>query len=261
MPSRLIDTHCHLTFKDLLARRDAVIARAVEAGVNRMITIACSPGDFEPALETCRQHEALRAAGGIHPHDAGRVAEVDLDRLERFWSEPCVVAAGEMGLDYHYDFSPREVQQSIFADQLQRASAGDLPVVIHCREAHEDVVRILIEQGYAGRRVVFHCFSGTPEEAAELRSHGWWTSFTGVITFKKADGPRQACVETPREQLMFETDAPYLSPEPVRKMRPNEPCNLVHTIRFAAAARGETFEELAEASTANALRFFGLEPD
>ena len=257
MPVELFDTHCHLTFKELLGRREQVIADAVGAGVSRMITVACSPGEFEAALATRRMHERLWVAAGVHPHEAGRVGDDDLNRLAAVWREPGVVAAGEMGLDYHYDFSPRDVQQTVFHRQLDLAAATGLPLVIHCREAHDDAVRILIEHGYTGKPVVFHCFSGTSDEAAELRAHGWWTSFTGIITFKNASAPRQACAETPADQLMFETDAPYLSPEPVRRMRPNEPQHLAHTVRFAATLRGQPFASLAEVSTANAVRFFG----
>ena len=260
MPADLFDTHCHLTFEDLLPRRERVIADAILAGVSRMITVACSPSEFEPARATRRMHDGLSVAAGLHPHEACQVSDDDLKRLAVFWREPGVVAAGEMGLDYHYDFSPRRVQESVFRRQLDLAAERGLPVVIHCRKAHEGVVRILAEHGYVGKPVVFHCFSGTVEQAAELRANGWWTSFTGIITFKNASDAQQTCAQTPADQLMFETDAPYLSPEPVRHLRPNEPQNLTHTVRFAASLRGQTFESLAEASTANAVRFFRLPP-
>lgn len=259
MPTELFDTHCHLTFKDLVPQRERIIADAVGAGVTRMITVAVRPEEVPEALALRSLHEKLWVAVGVHPHEAGRVGDDDLSQLAGCWREPGVVAAGEIGLDYHYDFSPRDVQQSVFGRQLDLAAEAGLPVVVHCREAHDDMVRILPEHGYAGRLVVFHCFSGTAEQAAELQANGWWTSFTGVITFKNASGPRQACAETPMDRLMFETDAPYLSPEPVRAMRPNEPQNLIHTVRFAASCRGQTFESLAEASTANAVRFFRLD--
>jgi TatD DNase family protein len=163
-----------------------------------------------------------------------------------------------MGLDYYYDFSPRPVQQDVFVRQLRLARQLGLPIVIHCRDAHVDVVRILLDEGYAGRRVVFHCFSGNCDEAAELRSHGWRASFTGIVTFGKSLEMQRVCAATPRDEIMFETDSPYLSPEPVRRMRPNEPANLVHTVRFAAELRSESFETLAAVGTANANRFFGL---
>jgi TatD DNase family protein len=259
MTPELIDTHCHLTSKALIEHHERAIADAVRAGVTRMITVACRADDARRALAIARAHARVRVAAGIHPHEAGRVDDEEIRQIAALWSDPAVVAAGEMGLDYHYDFSPRDVQQRIFRTQLDLAREADLPIVIHCREAHDDTVRLLREHGYAGRRVVFHCFSGTADEAAELREAGWRTSFTGIITFKNAAGPQQACRDTPLNEIMFETDAPYLSPEPVRRMRPNEPQNVVHTIRAAAVLRGESFDDLAAASAANARRFYAID--
>jgi TatD DNase family protein len=258
MPIELFDTHCHLTTDELYDRREAVLTEAAAAGVSRILTVACRVEEFEPVLGMRGLMPGLSIATGIHPHEAGRVQEHHWAALAATWREPGVMAAGEMGLDYHYDFSPREAQRAVFERQLDLAAEAGLPLIIHCREAQPDAVGILIRHGFAGRRVVFHCFSGQPEEAAELRSHGWWTSFTGLITFKNAGPQRQALLETPADQLMFETDSPYLSPEPVRRMRPNEPKNLVHTVRFAAGVIGTPFEELAARSTTNARQFFGL---
>ncbi|HOW70865.1 MAG TPA: TatD family hydrolase [Phycisphaerae bacterium] len=256
----LFDTHCHLSFADLAARAGEVVAGAIAAGVTRFITVASGSQEACTAIGLRQRHTHLWVAAGIHPHEAGKADPEEFARLAALWKErPEIVAAGEIGLDYHYDFSPRDVQRSVFMRQLELARTTGLPIIIHSREAHGDAVRILLDQGYAGRRVVFHCFSGTPEQAVELRSHGWWTSFTGVITFKKADVSRRVCVETPVDQLMFETDSPYLSPEPVRGMKPNEPRNLPHTVRFAAELRGMELDDLAAASTANAERFFGLD--
>lgn len=260
MPIELFDTHCHLTFKGLRDRCEQVIADAVGAGVSRMVTGVCDLNEMQAARRCRSVYEKLWIAVGIHPHEAQKVSPDDLQAIAELWrTEPGVVAAGEMGLDYHYDFSPRDVQRDVFCRQLELAAETQLPVVIHCREAHEDVVRILNQHGYVGRRVVFHCFSGTQDEAAKLRANGWWTSFTGIVTFKNAALLQEVCVETPADEIMFETDAPYLSPEPVRKVRPNEPKHLTHTVQFAARLRGASFESLAETSTANALRFFGLD--
>lgn len=259
-PSELFDTHCHLTSEPLVQRTDDVIASAVQASVTRLIQVACVPEDWEAALALHARHLGrLWVAAGIHPHEASRIDDAKFDRLAELWRQPGVVACGEMGLDYHYDFSPRPVQRTVFARQLDLARNFDLPIVIHSREAHPDVVQLLLDHGYAGRRVVFHCFSGTRDQAAELWSHGWWTSFTGTVTFSKSIEQQAACAAAADDQLIFETDAPYLSPEPVRRMRPNEPANLVHTVRFAASLRGVPFEMLAEQSTRNALRFFDLE--
>ena len=259
MITELFDTHCHLTSPELLQRADDVLANAARAGVSRIITVACRPDEFEPALSLRAASGGLYIAAGIHPHEAARITESDWPTLDSVWRQERLVAAGEMGLDYHYDFSPREAQRAVFERQLAMAAATELPLVIHAREAQADVIAMLVDHGFEKRRVVFHCFSGTPEEAVEIRSHGWWTSFTGLITFRNCAPQRQACIETPLEQLMFETDSPYLSPEPVRKMRPNEPANVAHTVRFAAQLRGLSFEDLARQSTANAYRFFGVD--
>lgn len=257
-PIELVDTHCHLTFDDLASQRDRVIAAAAAAGVTRLITIACRPDEVAAALDIHQAYPQVRIAAGIHPHEAGRVVPEQVRRLGSLWRRPGVVAAGEMGLDYHYDFSPRDRQESVFRTQLDLAAETSIPVVIHSREAHDDVVRLLSLHGFDGRRVVFHCFSGTPEQAAEIRAHGWRVSFTGVLTFRNASAIQQACAQTPLDEIMFETDAPYLSPEPCRKMRPNEPRNVVHIVEFAAGIRGQSFEDLARASTANACGFFNL---
>ncbi len=259
MPIELIDTHCHLTSGELYPHARRVVQAAHEANVSRMITVACRADEAETALQLRADEPGVHVACGIHPHEAGRTNEAELARLRDLWRREGVLAAGEMGLDYHYDFSPRDAQQRVFEKQLEMAAATSLPVVIHCREAQADVIRLLDKHGFSGRRVVFHCFSGSAQEAVEIRGHGWRTSFTGLITFKNAAGPQQALVETPLEQLMFETDSPYLSPEPVRKMRPNEPRNVVHTVRFAAMLRGMTFEEMAELSTSSARTFFTLD--
>jgi TatD DNase family protein len=258
MSIELFDTHCHLNSGELFEARQRVVADALEAGVSRLITVACKPDEFGPGLSLRNLHAGLYVAIGIHPHEAAAVGTADVEALPELWREARVVAAGEMGLDYHYDFSPRLVQRQVFERQLELVRTVGLPVVIHCREAQAEVIEILLAHGFAGQRVVFHCFSGTPQEAAEVRAHGWWTSFTGLITFKNATGPRQAMLDTPVDQLMFETDSPYLSPEPVRRMRPNEPRNVLHTVRFAAGLRGESFEELAQRTTRNAMHFFGI---
>ena len=237
-----------------------MVADAVAAGVTRLIEVACTPADLEPATQLRReypQHVAL--AAGIHPHEAGKVTDRDVERFARLWNEDAdLVAVGEIGLDYHYDFAPRDVQRAVFRKQLDLARPTALPIVVHSREAYDDTVAILKDAGYVNRKVVFHCYGGTPDQAADLRALGWWTSFTGVITFKNADPLRRTCLETPPDMLMFETDCPYMTPEPIRKVRPNEPQYLTHTVRFAADLRGVAFDELARRSTANAARFFAL---
>jgi len=252
----LVDTHCHLTGREFASCLDAVIDRAVAAGVNRMITVGTDAADAQAALALARRRPELSAAAGIHPHEAGRAVPADLDVLARVWAEPRCVAVGEIGLDYHYDFSPRDVQRDWLRRQLDAAAATGLPVVIHSREAHADVVRILTECGYVGRPVVFHCFAGTADEAAEIARCGWRLSFSGVVTFRKSEALRAIAATYPAEQLLIETDAPYLSPEPVRHIRPNEPANVRHTLAFLAALRQTPFDVLADRTSRNAEAFF-----
>lgn len=255
----IVDTHCHLTSGELGGRVDDVAAAAAKAGVTRLVNVSCVPGEWDAALELRRRFaEQMWLAAGIHPHEAAQATEADFARLTDIWRQPGVVGCGEMGLDYHYDFSPRLEQRAVFARQLSIARELDLPIIVHCREAHADTTRILRDHGFANRRVVFHCFSGTCAEAKEIWSEGWWTSFTGTITFKKSTEQQQACAAADDDALMFETDSPYLTPEPVRRIRPNEPRYLPHTIRFAARLRKQEPAELAARSTANAMRFFGL---
>lgn len=259
MQPEIFDTHCHLATPELFRQRERILSEARAAGVSQILVVACQPDEFATAM-MLGDVPGMWIAAGIHPHEAAKIQERDWQALTATWGQPKVVAAGEMGLDYHYDFSPREVQRAVFERQLDLAAQVGLPVIIHCREAHADTVAILTRHGFDNRPVVFHCFSGTPDEAAEIRAHGWWTSFTGVITFKNADVLRRVVLETPADQLMFETDAPYLSPEPVRKMRPNVPGNLVHTVHCAAQLRGEPCGPVAAQSTANANRFFRVDP-
>ncbi len=252
----LIDTHCHLTSRELAGSADAVTERAVMAGVRRMITVGTDAADSQAALRLARRRPELRMAAGIHPHEAAKAAPADLEVLRGIWSAPECVAAGELGLDYHYDFSPRDVQRDWLARQLDAALPTGLPLIVHSREAHCDVVAALLRHGYGGRRVVFHCFGGTADEAAEIASHGWRISFTGVVTFRKARDLQAIAAAYPAEHLMLETDAPYLSPEPVRHVRPNEPAHLVHTAAFVARLRGADPEALAAQTAANAEAFF-----
>jgi TatD DNase family protein len=169
-----------------------------------------------------------------------------------------VVAVGEIGLDYFYDFADRDTQMRVFGDQLAMAAGRDLPLVIHCREAFDDTIALLEQHGHDNKPVVFHCFTGTKEEAQRVTAHGWRISFTGVVTFKKSTELQEIARVYPAEQLMLETDSPYLSPVPVRHIHPNEPAHVAHTSRFLAALRGENPEALAAQATANTRAFFRL---
>ena len=177
MPASLIDSHCHLTFEVLARQLDAVLDRARDAGVERMVAVGIDPADVRASIELARRHTGIHVAAGIHPHEAGKASDDDLATIDTLLADPLVVAAGEMGLDYHYDFADRDCQKRVFATQLGLARKHGLPVVIHCREAVDDTIAILETADMAGRPVVFHCFTGTADEAAALLERGWWLWF------------------------------------------------------------------------------------
>lgn len=254
----LIDTHCHLTDETLLSQHADVLARAADAGVARMITVATSPDDWDAALSLVAASDRLYMAAGIHPHKAGQVPLDALARLEAGQAQPRVVAIGEIGLEYHYDFSPRDRQHELFAAQLQLARRLRKPIVVHSREAMADTLALLDEQDMAGWPLVFHCFTSGPAEVREILQRDWYVSLAGVVTFKNAVDVREAAKLVPADRLLFETDSPYLTPEPVRRVRPNEPAYVVHTARYLAQLRNVRYEDLAATCWANACRLFGL---
>lgn len=256
----LIDSHCHLTYEPLATMLEGVLARAAAAGVSNCITIGTHLADVRAAIELASRHPHVFASAGIHPHEAGKAPDAWEVELRKLGAEPRVVAVGEMGLDYHYDFAPREVQRRVFERQLSIAIELKRPVVIHCREAHADVLGVLAAFPQMSR-VVFHCFTGTIAEAREILDRGWWISLTGVVTFKNAGELADVARMLPGDRFMVETDSPYLSPEPVRSTRPNEPAHVVHVARRIAELRGERFEDLAARTRANTIRFFGLPLD
>lgn len=262
----LIDTHCHLTSPGLVEHPDAVLARARAAGVGRVILVAVNPTDGQQALDLMNGRPELLLIAGIHPHEAGRctpdqfTALAALLRGEGLGDElrGRIVGVGETGLDFHYDFSPPPRQEEVFRAHLALAIELGLPVVIHSRESEPRVCEILAEHPTLTGRVVFHCFSGDVDVTRRVLDLGAYCSFTGVVTFKKSASIQEAARYVPRDRMLVETDAPYLSPEPVRKIRPNEPALLVHTARYLAELRGESYAEFAAATTANAVRFFRL---
>lgn len=258
----MIDTHCHLTFSDLADRVDAVIAAAHEAGVDRMISVGTTPDDAAAALALAQHNESVFATVGLHPHYVGRVS--DRARLREAMrclaGEPKVVAFGEMGLDYHYDDPPRDAQRQAFAWQLEIVRELDraLPIIIHNRKATDDVLAMIRDSGIAGDRFVFHCFTGDSDEAGRILEIGAMISFTGIVTFPNAREVAEASDRVPLERLMVETDSPYLTPAPHRKVRPNEPRYVVDVARFLAERRGMSVERFTAEVDANARRFFAL---
>jgi TatD DNase family protein len=255
----LIDTHCHLTMSGLVEQVDDVLARARAAGVMRAVVVAVNPADARAALDLLASHPNLFLVAGVHPHEAGKCDARAIDELRALRSR--IVGVGETGLDLHYNFAPPQRQEEAFELQLALAEELELPVVIHARESEARVCEILGQHPRLAGRVVWHCYSGDTAMTRRVLDLGGYCSFTGVVTFKNADTIRASARLVPRDRIMVETDAPYLSPEPMRKIRPNEPALLVHTARFLADLRGETLAEFAAATTANAVRFFGLPED
>ena len=255
----LIDSHAHLTFPELRDQVAEVLARCDEAGVDRVITIGIDLQDAREAVALAERYPGrLHAAAGFHPHEAEKVSESDLAAMGELWGHPSLVGIGEIGLDYHYDFADRAVQRSVFSRQLEMAASRNHPLVIHCREAFEDVIPLLLDHGFDNRPVVFHCFTGDAGQALRLEEHGWRISFTGVVTFPKSTGLQKIAKAYPEDALMLETDSPYLSPVPVRGRQPNEPAHIVHTVRFLAGLRGVPYEQLVASTAGNTERFFDL---
>jgi len=257
----LIDSHAHLTDPGLYGQVEAVLQRCVQSGVERVITIGTDAADAGRAIGLAERFpDQISASVGFHPHEADNVSADDIARMGEHLEHPAVVALGEIGLDYHYDLADRSRQREIFGRQLRLAADRDLPLVIHCREAFEDAVPILLDHGMRDSRVVFHCFTGTMAEAERLAAYGWWISFTGVVTFRTSTPLQAIARRYPSNKLVVETDSPYLSPVPVRGRRPNEPANVVHIARFLADLREIPFETLVEQTTRNTVDFFRLPP-
>ncbi len=255
----LVDSHCHLDNDDFDPDRDEVIQRALDAGVERMVAIGTGEGppDLEAGIRLADKYPAFYATVGVHPHDAAKATPADLQHLEGLLAHPKVIAVGEIGLDYHYDFSPRDTQQSIFIDQMAIAARARKPIVIHTREAWDDTLA-LIEQHWTphGLPGIMHCFSGGPAEAKRALDLGFYLSFGGIVTFPKALDVQAAAQQAPRDRILVETDAPYLAPVPKRGKR-NEPALVVHTAQKLAQLRGETLESICLATTENFRRLLG----
>ena len=248
----LVDTHCHLADPAFDADREAVVERMKTAGVARAMVIESVTAQLEVTLDWAVRHSGLVVATGCHPHDASRWESALAARLQTAWRHPLVRAAGEMGLDYHYDLSPRDVQRAAFAEQLALAVEAGMPVVIHAREADADVVAILREQPTA--TVVLHSFSsGSTLREAGL-AEGWYFSFSGMVTFRTWTD-QESMRAVPADRLLIETDAPYLAPVPHRGKR-NEPSFVVGVARTLAEVRGTTYDDIAAITTANAMQLF-----
>ena len=251
-----IDSHAHLEMTEFDRDREEVIARATAAGLTAIITVGTTISDCEKAAEIARCHPRVYAAIGIHPHEVKGIDAGTYDTLRALAKQEKVVAIGEIGLDFFYDHSPREVQLRCFAEQLDLALEMDLPVIIHDRDAHAETLQML-ERGRGRLRGVLHCFSGDLKMARECLEMGFHLSVAGPVTYKKADRLRAVAREIPAERLLVETDAPYLAPQPWRGKR-NEPAYVVETARCLAELRGVPVEELERQMEENARRLFGL---
>ena len=252
----LIDTHCHLSYPGLFEQAGEVILRAGGAGVSRLVTIGTHIADHQKVLGLVRANSAVFAALGIHPHHAGETEEGYEGFLENsLRGNAKVLALGECGLDYHYDYCPKLLQKGVFVNQLEIARRLRIPVVLHVREAHTDALEIA--KDFPELKFVVHCFTGTPPECQAWLAVGAFIGITGIVTYSNAADVQASAKLVPAERLLVETDAPYLSPEPVRKVKVNEPAHVVHTAKFLAELRGVSFEELSKQTTDNAGKFFG----
>jgi len=254
----LIDTHCHLTFEPLAGDVEAILERSRAAGVTGWITIGTEIEDDRKAVALAERFENMYSAVGIHPHEAKNVTGQTLSELKELAQRLKVVAIGETGLDFYRNLSPNEDQRRVFVAQLNMAKELNLPVIVHSRDAFDETVEILERFGSGLKGVVFHCFSGLAEQAKVVLGMGYHISFTGVVTFKNAEKTHKAAQVVPFDRLMLETDCPYMSPEPVRNQKTNEPAFLVHTAKFVADLKGIDLADFCQVVTATSRKFFGL---
>ncbi len=261
----VIDTHCHLTFPDFEGRVPEELAEAARHGVAGCITISTTPANALECLQLATTYANVWCSAGVHPLYADQ-GPFDLTPLRACIAHERCVAWGELGLDNHYTEPARSLQEPVLHQQLALIKEVDAagkagankPIVIHCREAFDDLIPILEESTIPGERFVFHCFTAGPKEARAVLDFGAMISYTGVATYKNAPEVMEAAVLTPRDRIMVETDAPYLSPQPVRGQRPCRPWMASLTAKSIAEARGERSEDFEATTDANARRFFGI---
>lgn len=257
----LVDSHCHLDFPDFAEELDQVIARAHDAGVRHMLTIGTHLSRFERVRAVAERFDSVTCTVGVHPHHAESEAPfTTVERLVELSALPRVVGIGESGLDYHYDKSPRNIQQESFRKHIRACLETRLPLVVHSREAEEDTIRIMREEASgAGLTGVMHCFSSKRQLAEDALEFGFEISFSGIITFKNSQDLRDTARIVPLDRLLVETDAPYLAPIPYRGKR-NEPAYVVHTAEIVAATKEISLAELSVRTTANFFRLFERAP-
>jgi TatD DNase family protein len=256
----LIDSHCHLDFPDFAAELDAVVARARAAGIARLVTISTRVARQPDLLAISERFPDVFCSVGTHPHYAHEELDIGADDLVARTRHPKVVALGEAGLDYHYDNAPREAQERGFRTHIAAARQTKLPLVIHAREADDDVARILEEEtGKGAFPAVLHCYTGGPDLARRAIALGLYISFTGILTFKNSGALREIAAGLPTDRILVETDAPYLAPGRHRGKR-NEPAFVVDTANVLAETRGVSFDAIARQTTENFFRLFAKVP-
>ena len=256
----LVDSHCHLDFPDFADELDAVVARARAANIGRIVSISTRVAKHDGLLAIAERFPEVFCSVGTHPHNAHEEPDVTAADLVARARHPKVVAIGEAGLDYHYDYSPRDAQERGFRRHIAAARETGLPLVIHAREADDDVARILEEEAAEGAfPAVLHCYTGGRDLAQRAIALGLSISFTGILTFKKSDALRAIAAALPADRIMVETDAPYLAPGKFRGKR-NEPSYVVETAKVLAEVRGVTLDEVARQTTENFFRLFSKVP-
>lgn len=254
----MFDSHAHLDSERFEGERDEIIVRAKEVGLTLIMNPGASYESSVKAVELSEKYDMVYAAVGVHPHDADTMDDMMLSLLKALAKKKKVKAIGEIGLDYHYDYSPRDVQKKVFIDQIRLAKSLKLPIIIHDREANDDVLRILKEEDAFETGVVMHCYSGSAELARQYVKLGAYISIAGPLTFKNNRKTIEVVETVPMDRLFIETDSPFLTPVPYRGKR-NEPAHVQYVADKIAEIKGLTYKEVVEATKANACRFFGIE--
>ncbi|WP_010285202.1 TatD family hydrolase [Bacillus timonensis] len=253
----LIDTHAHLNAIQYQDDLEEVIERALSEGVERIVVVGFDHETITRAIELANQYEFIYATVGWHPVDAIDMTDEDLKWIEELSAHPKVVALGEMGLDYYWDKSPKDIQKEVFRKQIALAKKVKLPIIIHNREATADIIEILQEENASEVGGIMHCFTGSVEVAKQCMDMNFYISFGGPVTFKNAKKPKEVAAEIPLDRLLIETDCPYLTPHPYRGKR-NEPSYVKYVAEQIAELKGVSFEEIAQKTSDNAKRFFGI---
>ncbi len=252
----IVDTHAHLTSPELAANADEIIARAKAAGVTRIVNICTDQVSLEKGLELAERYDWIFNAAATTPHDVVKDGEAFFPLVAAQAKKKKLIAIGETGLDYFYEHSPKAVQQEFTKRYLQLASACGLPAIFHCRDAFPDLFS-LTNEVYAGKPALLHCFTGTVDEAKQGLERGWMISFSGIITFKKSEALREVAKYVPLENIVVETDAPYLAPQSKRS-QVNEPAFIRETVEVLAHLKNRSIEEVSRITSANALKFFSF---